>query len=77
MDIRALMVIVAGPAFLVSIAMYVYVQLRLKPDNNELDDYYWEVEDRHPGLANYNKWSRVTFGIAVVAALILFAATFI
>ena len=77
MNIRALMVMVAGPVFLVSIAVYVYVQLRMKPDSNELDDYYWEVEDRHPGLAKYNQWSRITFAIAVIAALILFGATFI
>jgi hypothetical protein len=54
-----------------------YVQLRFKPDNDELDDYFWEVEDRHPGLARYNKWSRITLTATAAAALLLFAAAFI
>ena len=63
--------------FLVSIGSYVYVQLRLKPDGDELDDYFWEVEDRHPGLVRYNQWSRVTMTATAASALLLFAAAFI
>jgi hypothetical protein len=63
--------------FLISIGLYVYVQLRFKPDSDELDDYFWEVEDRHPGLARYNKWSRITLTATAAAALLLFAAAFI
>jgi len=77
MHIRVLILLLAGPLFLVSIGSYVYVQLRLKPDSDELDDYFWEVEDRHPGLARYNKWSRITLAAAALAAMLLFAAAFI
>jgi len=77
MYIRALMLLLAGPLFLMSIGAYVYVQLRLKPDNNELEDYFWEVEDKHPGLARYNRWSRITLAATAVSALLLFAAAFI
>lgn len=78
MDIRIVLILVSGPLFLISIAAYVYVQLRLKPKYDaDLDDYYWEFEEQHPDLARYNKWSKITFTAAVLAALILFAATFI
>jgi hypothetical protein len=77
MRIRVLILLLAGPLFLISIGAYVYVQLRLKPDRDELNDYFWEVEDRYPGLARYNKWSRITLAAAALAALLLFAAAFI
>jgi len=77
MHIRALTLLVAGPLFLMSIGAYIYVQLRLKPDSDELDDYFWEVEDKHPGLARYNKWSRITLAVTAVSAILLFAAAFI
>ena len=77
MYIRVLIYLVAGPMFLISIGLYMYVQLRFKPDNDELDDYFWEVEDRHPGLARYNKWSRITMTATAASALLLFAAAFI
>jgi len=75
--IRVLILLMAGPLFLISIGAYIYVQLRLKPDSDELDEYLWEVEDRHPALARYNKWSRITLSGAALAALLLFAAVFI
>ena len=77
MHIRALMLLLAGPLFLISIGAYVYVQLRLKPDSDELEDYYWEVEEKYPGLARYNRWSRITLAAAALSALLLFAAAFI
>jgi hypothetical protein len=77
MHIRVFILLLAGPLFLISIGAYVYIQLRLKPDSDELEDYFWEVEDRHPGLARYNKWSRITLAAAALAALLLFAAAFI
>jgi hypothetical protein len=72
-----LIYLAAGPMFLISIGSYVYIQLRFKPNSDELDDYYWEVEDRHPGLARYNKWSRITLTATAASALLLFAAAFI
>ena len=77
MYLRMLIYLAAGPMFLISIGSYVYIQLRFKPNSDELDDYYWEVEDRHPGLARYNKWSRITLTATAASALLLFAAAFI
>ncbi|MCP4262349.1 MAG: hypothetical protein GY774_33340 [Planctomycetes bacterium] len=67
--------IIAGPLFLISIAAYFYVKIRLRPkENSDLDDYYYEFEDQHPDYANYLKWSKITFIAAVVGALLLFIA---
>jgi len=67
--------IIAGPLFLISLAAHIYVRLRLRPkDDSDLDDYYYEFEDRHPGFARYTKWSRITFAAAVLAALLFFLA---
>ena len=46
--IRVILLLLAGPLFLISIGAYIYVQLRFKPDSDELEEYFWEVEDRHP-----------------------------
>jgi len=73
MDI--LLYIIACPLFLVSIAGYIGVKLRLRPgDDSDLDDYYHEFEEQHPGYARYLKWSRITFTGVVIAMLLLFVA---
>jgi len=67
--------IIAGPLFLISLAAHLFVKLRLRPkDNSDFDDYYHEFENRRPDLARYNKFSRLTFASAVIAALLLFLA---
>ena len=74
----AILYIIAGPLFLTAAACYIYVQIRLKPKaDSDLDDYYHEFEDRHPGLARYQKWSKITFTAAVIAILLLFIAAVI
>ena len=70
--------IISGPLFLISLAAHLYVKLRLRPkDDSDLDDYYHEFEDRHPGYARYTKWSKITFSAAVIAVLLLFIAAVI
>jgi hypothetical protein len=65
----------AGPLFVISLAAHIYVKLRLRPKgDSDLDDYYYEFEDRHPGYARYLRWSRITFIAAVIAMLLLFVA---
>jgi len=67
--------IIGGPLFLTSLACYLYVKLSLKPkDDSDLDDYYYEFEDQHPAFVKYTKWSKITFAVAVIAALLLFLA---
>ncbi len=75
----AVLYIIAGPLFLISIAAHFYVKLRLRPkeDLDSEDDYYYEFEDQQPDVARYMKWSRLTFAAAAVGALLLFIATVI
>jgi len=75
---NAVLYIIAGPLFLVSFAAHLYVKVRLRPkEDSDLDDYYHEFEDQHPGLARYAKWSRITFIGTAVAVLLMFIATVI
>jgi hypothetical protein len=70
--------IVAGPLFVISLIAYIYVKLRLRPkEDSDLDDYYYEFEDQHPGLAKYTKWSSITFTAVVISMLLLFIAAII
>lgn len=67
--------ILGGSLFLISLGGYFYVKIRLKPKkDSDLDNYYYEFEDRYPAFAKYIKWSRITFTAAVIAALLLFIA---
>lgn len=73
-----LLYIIAGPLLLVSVAANLYVRLYLRPgDDSDIDDYYHEFEDKHPGYARYTKFSKITFTSIVVAVLMLFLATLI
>lgn len=65
--------IIAGPLFLIAVAGHIYVKVRLRP-GDDLDDYYHEFEDQHPGYAKYSKWSRITLTAAVISMLLLFLA---
>ena len=75
----ALLYIIAGPLFLLSIAAHFYVKLRLRPKENpdSEDDYYYEFEDQQPDVARYIKWSRITFTAVVISVLLLFIAAVI
>jgi hypothetical protein len=67
--------IISGPLFLISLAAHLYVRIRLRPKNNsDLDDYYYEFEERHPAYAKYAKWSKITFAAIAIATLLLFIA---
>jgi hypothetical protein len=71
----AVLYIIAGPLFLISIAAHFYVKFRLRPrEGPDSEDYYYEFEDRQPDVARYNKWSRITFAAAAIGVLLLFVA---
>jgi len=73
---NAVIYIIAGPLFLISLFSHLYVKIRLRPkSDSDFDDYYHELEEQHPAFARYTKWSRITFISAVIAALLLFVAT--
>jgi len=70
--------IIAGPLFVTSLIAYIYVKLRLRPkEGSDLDDYYYEFEDQHPGFAKYTKWSNITFTAVVISMLLIFIAAVI
>jgi hypothetical protein len=71
----AMLWIIAAPLFVISLAAHIYVKLRLNPkQGSDLDDYYYEFEDQHPGFAKYTKWSKITFSAVVVSMLLLLIA---
>jgi hypothetical protein len=74
----SILLIIAGPLFVISVVAHIYVKLRLNPkDSSDLDDYYYEFEDQHPSYAKYKKWSKITFTAVVVSMLLLLIAAFI
>jgi hypothetical protein len=42
--------------------------------DSDLDDYYYELEDMHPGYAKYTRWLHITLSGAILGALLLFLA---
>lgn len=67
--------LIAGPLFLISVVGHIYVKIYFRPKyDSDLDDYYYELEDQHPELARYNKWSRITFTGTAIGVLLLFLA---
>jgi hypothetical protein len=71
----AMLWIIAGPLFVISLAAHIYVKLHLNPkQGSDLDDYYYEFEDQHPAFAKYTKWSKITFTTVVVSMILLLIA---
>ena len=73
---KAILYIIAGPLFIISIAAHFYVKLRMRPKENpdSEEDYYYEFEEQQPDVARYNKWSGITFAAATIGVLLLFIA---
>jgi len=72
-----LLCIVGGLLFLFSTAAHIYVKLRLRPKDEDLEEIYYEFEDQQPEVIRYEKWSRITFTAATIGILLLFVAVFI
>jgi len=66
--------IIGGTVFLVSVGAHVWVRVKLKPTDPDLDEYYHEFEDQHPEVIRYNKWVQMTFMGACIGMLLLFLA---
>ncbi len=78
MSINILMIIIGAMLFIISMAGYFCVRIKLKPKyDDELDDYYYEFEEQCESLAVYNKWSNITLTGAAIGALLLFIGTFV
>lgn len=73
-NLKIILVLLAGPAFLIGIAGYLIVRLKLRPGDRELEETYYEFEDSHPVFRRYHLWSRVTLTLVVLSMLLLFLA---
>jgi hypothetical protein len=68
-----LLYITGGFLFLFSLVAHLYVRVRLRPrGRSDLDDYYYEFEDRHPQYARYTRWLQISLGGVAVGMLLLF-----
>ena len=71
--LRIFIDLAAGSLFLLSAAGYIYVRLTMRPgQDSDLDEYHYEFEDRHEGLARYEKWSRIAYMGVIISLLLLF-----
>jgi hypothetical protein len=68
----AALYITGGFLFLVSVAAHVYVRVRLRPRDPDLDDCYHEFEDQHPEYARYTRWLQITLSAAALGLLLMF-----
>ena len=72
-----LLCLVGGSLFLISASAHLYVKLRLRPKNEDLEDVYYEFEDQQPDVVKYEKWSRITFTAAIIGIFMLFISIFV
>ena len=73
MMILRLLYMAGGFLFLLSLAAHLYVRVYLRPrGKSDLDDYYYEFEDRHPTYARYTRWLQISLGGAAVGLVLLF-----
>ncbi len=73
-NLKVILVLLAGPAFLIGIAGYLIVRLKLRPGPDEMEETYWEFEDAHPAFRRYYLWSRITLTLIFLSMLLLFLA---
>ena len=75
MMILRLLYMAGGSLFLLSLAVHLYVRVYLRPKGkSDLDDCYYEFEDRHPAYARYTRWLQISLGGAAAGLLLLFLA---
>jgi hypothetical protein len=73
MIILRLLYMAGGFLFLLSLAAHLYVRVYLRPrGKSDLDDTYYEFEDRHPAYARYTRWLQISLGGAALGVLLLF-----
>jgi hypothetical protein len=76
--LKIVIILISGPMFLISFLGYLYITFKLRSlYDDDLDDYYYELEDKHPGLAKFNKWSKISLTIAIVSALMFFIVIYV
>ncbi|MHC4131432.1 MAG: hypothetical protein ACYSSP_03215 [Planctomycetota bacterium] len=75
---KTVIILISGPSFLISFLGYLYITFKLRSlYDDDLDNYYYELEDKHPGLAKFNKWSKISLTTAIVSALLFFIVIYV
>ena len=74
MILRLMLLLIGCPLFLISVAGYFYIKIKLRPDEHDLDDFYHEFEDQRADLARYERWSSITLTTAIISMLMVFLA---
>ena len=70
---RIWLCLIGGPLFILAVLAHIYVRVRLRPQD-DLDDYYYEFEEQHPGYARYLRWYKITMAMASIGVLLMFIA---
>jgi len=71
--LKEILIAISGFLLVASLVAHVFIRAKLKPQADDLDDYYHEFEDDHPKVLKYEKYSKIASGITAVSLLILFA----
>lgn len=72
---KILLYMIGAPLFLLSLFAYLGIFFFMRPRiDSDIDEYYFELEEHHPGFQKYHKWSRITFTLAATGALMMFLA---
>ena len=66
------LILAGGILFLISAAGYLYVKIRLRPREQDVEEVYWEFEEQAEGMGRYETWSRRTFAGAVAGMAMVF-----
>jgi len=75
--IRLIIFAIAGPLFIISIAVNIIIWVKMRKNLTDLEDYYWEFEDQHPTYQRYQKLRNISFIISATSVLAIFAAAMI
>lgn len=77
-QLLAIIYMISGPVFLISMIAHLYLQFVYKPKvDRRIDDSHFEFEDNDPLVQKYHRYSRLTFMTAAVSAAVMFFATFV
>lgn len=71
MILHTFLIIGGGFLFIAGCVGYGMTVFLLRPKSEELDDYYYELEDQHPGLQRYHFWKRLFLVMIIISMLLM------
>ena len=73
MNLKTILILVAGAGFCVSSVAYLCVKFALRPKSSQAwEQDHWGFEDHHPAIKRYHFWSRILFAAVIISMLLLF-----